>query len=370
MLNFRNTLLAATMLLSVPCLAHAQNISGLYVGAGAGINFLQDEHIKGNSLPGHAAGLRPEYQPGWAGVGSAGYGFGNGMRLEVEGNYRTNHLRSNGPIRGTSDSAEQKYGAMVNALYDFNLADYGVNAYGATPYLGLGAGWVHNNWGGMTIHDGAGAVHVNNGVNDLAYQAIVGVAFPVTSVPGLSLTAEYRFVDEPGARKYPSAYASSGGSYTTQTKGSGDLNHSILLGVRYAFNAPVAAAAPPTEPPMASAAPVAAPAPSRSYLMFFDWDKADLSARAQQIIADAAQNATKIQYTRIDVEGHADLTGTHAYNQTLSMRRAEAVAAELMRDGVPQTAIVITASGDTKPLIPTAPGVREPQNRRVEIVIH
>ena len=104
--------------------------------------------------------------------------------------------------------------------------------------------------------------------------------------------------------------------------------------------------------------------------MFFDWDRADLSLRATQIIADAAQNSTKVKYTKIDVQGHADLSGTHAYNQGLSLRRANAVAVQLVKDGVPETAIVVTALGDTQPLIPTAPGVREPQNRRVEISIH
>ena len=69
------------------------------------------------------------------------------------------------------------------------------------------------------------------------------------------------------------------------------------------------------------------------------------------------------------IESHADKSGTPAYNQTLSLARANNVAAELVRQGVPKTAISISAFGDTKPLVPTAAGVREPQNRRVEIVL-
>jgi len=69
------------------------------------------------------------------------------------------------------------------------------------------------------------------------------------------------------------------------------------------------------------------------------------------------------------VAGHADRSGTPQYNQGLSMRRAQAVAAELVRLGVKQQAIAISAFGDTRPLVPTAAGVREPQNRRVEIVL-
>ena len=112
----------------------------------------------------------------------------------------------------------------------------------------------------------------------------------------------------------------------------------------------------------------AAPAPAlaRTYLVF-DWDKATLTTWAQQIIADAAQNAAHVQTTSIAVNGHTDTSGDLAYNLGLSVRRAQAVQAELVRDGVPQNEITIHGYGDTHLLVPTGPGVREPQNRRVEI---
>ena len=111
------------------------------------------------------------------------------------------------------------------------------------------------------------------------------------------------------------------------------------------------------------------PAPARTYQVFFDWDRADLTDRARQIISDAAQASRSTQTTRIEVSGHADRSGTPQYNQRLSERRAQAVAAELERRGVPRSAVVIQAFGETRPLVPTADGVREPQNRRVEIVL-
>jgi OOP family OmpA-OmpF porin len=141
-----------------------------------------------------------------------------------------------------------------------------------------------------------------------------------------------------------------------------DFNHAILVGLRYNFGQ----AAPPP-PPAPVAAP--APAPSRSYLVFFDWDKATLTDRARQIIKEAADNSTHVQYTRIEVNGYTDTSGAPAYNQRLSVRRAQAVEGELVRDGVPQSAITIQGFGDTHLLVPTGPGVREPQNRRVEIII-
>ena len=88
--------------------------------------------------------------------------------------------------------------------------------------------------------------------------------------------------------------------------------------------------------------------------MFFDWDKADLTDRARQVIAEAAQNSTRVQVTRIEANGYADLSGSHAYNQQLSLRRAQNVEAELVHDGVPQNIIDIHGFGDTHPLVPTA----------------
>ena len=137
----------------------------------------------------------------------------------------------------------------------------------------------------------------------------------------------------------------------------------LFVGLRYALFQPP----PPPAPVVAPA--VQAPAPARTYLVFFDWDRADLTARAREIIAEAASNAGRVQATRIEVAGHADRSGTPAYNQRLSQRRADAVAAELVARGISRNDIAITAYGESRPLVPTADGVREPQNRRVEIVL-
>ena len=107
----------------------------------------------------------------------------------------------------------------------------------------------------------------------------------------------------------------------------------------------------------AAPAPVAAPAPApaRSYLVFFDWDKADLTDRAKAIVKEAADNSTRVQVTRIEVNGYTDTSGTPQYNQGLSVRRAKAVAGELVRDGVPQNVIAIQGFGETHLLVPRAP---------------
>jgi hypothetical protein len=131
--------------------------------------------------------------------------------------------------------------------------------------------------------------------------------------------------------------------------------------------------APPAKMPEVSPVPPPPPpppvAPVRSYLVFFDWDRADLTSRARAIVAEAAQASTHVQTTRIEVSGYTDLSGTAAYNQKLSIRRAQSVEKELIHDGVAASEIAIHGYGESNPLVPTAPGVREPQNRRVEIVL-
>jgi len=118
-------------------------------------------------------------------------------------------------------------------------------------------------------------------------------------------------------------------------------------------------------PPPVQAPAAAAP---HSYLVFFDFNKSDLTAQASQIVDQAAQNAAPEHVTRLTVTGHTDTVGSDAYNMRLSRRRAESVAARLEQDGVPSSEIEIVAKGKRDLLVPTADGVREPQNRRVQIV--
>jgi hypothetical protein len=118
-----------------------------------------------------------------------------------------------------------------------------------------------------------------------------------------------------------------------------------------------------------SATAVASPvveAPGR-YLVFFAWDSAALTEEGRAVINQAVEEWRKTGSTRVTVTGHTDTSGSAAYNLELSQRRAEAVAAELIRLGVPAGEIVTIGRGEEQLLVPTADGVREPRNRRVEI---
>ena len=114
---------------------------------------------------------------------------------------------------------------------------------------------------------------------------------------------------------------------------------------------------------------VPAPAEARSFLVFFDWDRAQLTDRARQVVAQAADSSRKVRTTRIEVNGYTDNSGAPGYNKVLSLRRAEVVAGELVKDGVAKGAIHIEGFGESNPLVPTGANTREPQNRRVEIQI-
>ncbi|MGA9865337.1 MAG: OmpA family protein [Acetobacteraceae bacterium] len=331
--------------------ASAQPIQGLYVSAGAGLNIPQSVHAT-VVAPGFSSGsLRLNQNLGYGLTGSIGYALGGGARFEVEGDYINDGVKGsqtagNGHVRTT--------GVMANALYDFDIRSRYV-----FPYLGVGAGYMWTRLdNAVFVEQGGGnavgtATNVNSG--KFAWQFIAGAAFPIPNTPGLSLTAQYRLLDVTGGERF----TGSGGSLELGPQ----FTHTLTIGLRYAFNVTPPAAPAPT--------PVAAPAPApaRSYLVFFDWDKATLTDRARQIVREAAEASTHVHYTQLRVNGYTDTSGSAAYNQALSMRRADNVAAELVRDGVPRAAIAIRGFGETHLLVPTGPGVREPQNRRVEIII-
>jgi OmpA-OmpF porin, OOP family len=374
-MKLRNTLLGASLLaapmLAAPLAAKAQPVTGLYVALGVGANWLMDQKVGTASSNIGEAGHKLTYDTGEVGVGSIGWGLGNGFRVELEGNFRNNGLdQFHGTPFPTSGSGQfQSYGAMVNALYDF---DVGFNWM--YPYIGVGAGWAHNKADDLEARGTTVPYFMRTGgENDnFAYQAIAGVAFPMPWVPGLSATVEYRFFSEPNpggfnrgvfaAQPFPNGSVQ---KISNKLDIDNTYNHSVLIGLRYAFNT-----APPPPPPAPPVVAAPAPQPARSYLVFFDWDRADLTDRARQVISEAAQASTRVQVTRIEVNGYTDTSGTPQYNQGLSIRRARAVQAELVRDGVPGNAIDIHGYGETHLLVPTGPGVREPQNRRVEIILH
>jgi hypothetical protein len=126
------------------------------------------------------------------------------------------------------------------------------------------------------------------------------------------------------------------------------------------------ACAQPAPDQAVAAPPQTVQAPS--FMVFFDWDRSDLSAQAVDTIRQAAAAYKSNSGARVTAIGHTDTSGPNDYNMALSLRRANTVKAALVREGVPAAAIDATGKGEEGLLVATADGVREPQNRRVEIL--
>ena len=216
---------------------------------------------------------------------------------------------------------------MANALYDF------FPGATITPYVGAGAG--------IAFVDPSIAPGCTMCSTQFAYQGIIGIGYNMAPGWRLDLDGRYYGTTNPGQYQ--------------------NNNLSVMLGLTYKFGQPAAAAPPPP--------PAAAPAAVPSFMVFFDWDRSDLSAQAQQTLQQVASTYRQRGSARVVATGHADRSGPDDYNMALSLRRANTVKSALVRDGVPATAISVVGKGETQPLVQTADGVREPQNRRVEIVL-
>jgi outer membrane protein OmpA-like peptidoglycan-associated protein len=195
-----------------------------------------------------------------------------------------------------------------------------------------------------------------------AYQVIAGVRKPITDHVDLSL--KYRFFTAPNVKTFTTNGLEADSRFRS---------HSLLLGLTYNFGED----APPPPPPAPPAPPPPPPAPlppcppaavtPGPFLVFFDWDKSIITAEAAAVLDRAAEQYASTGQTSVALAGNADKSGSDAYNVGLSQRRADAVKAYMATKGVPDGSMTTEALGESRPLVDTADGVREPQNRRVEI---
>jgi len=236
------------------------------------------------------------------------------------------------------------YAFMTNAIYDFTFG------WPITPHIGGGIGAVelHDQWG---IPKLGSVAHSSDW--EFGYQAIAGVRYNIN--PALAFDIDYRYLGTTS----PTFHSALGPSYT-----SGSSTHRLLASLTLRFGAP-----PP--PPMA-APPMQPPPPMagrKVFLVFFDWDKDTITPEGMQIIRQASDAFRMGGPVTIQVTGYTDRSGSPGYNQRLSERRANNVANAMARMGVPRSQTAVSGRGENDNRVPTAPGVREPQNRRVEIVM-
>ncbi|HYC13559.1 MAG TPA: OmpA family protein, partial [Stellaceae bacterium] len=296
--------------------------------------------------------------------GAVGYDFGR-VRIEGEIVYRDHGLRSVGfsnvpPIAqsalGIPASGSAPLGGDISSMGFMGNVIYDIFPHSTiTPYIGVGIGGADLHLNDVRIRS---VQFANGGSLQFAYQAIAGVKVAIGSSWSASIDYRY-FATTDGAFSDPLGNQFKV-PYATQN---------VMAGVAYHFGAP--RAPPPPAVPAAVPAPPPPPLlqPLKLFLVFFEFDRANLTEDGAAVVADAATAFKAGRGARLMVTGYTDLAGSQQYNLDLSKRRAETVRAALIRDGVAGEAITVAWRGKENPRVPTADGVREPRNRRVEIVM-
>lgn len=112
-----------------------------------------------------------------------------------------------------------------------------------------------------------------------------------------------------------------------------------------------------------------APMAMQAFIVYFDFDRANLTDAGQAVVREVLAYAAKMGTPNISVTGHADRSGAEDYNMALSLRRADTVREALIAGGVPADRITVAGRGEEEPAVPTEDGVAAQQNRRVEIMV-
>ncbi len=302
--------------------------------------------------------------------GIIGYDFG-AFRLEAEVGYKESRLKSYNslvtvPIESPAFAPPGNYtnpagrtsalSFMLNGLLDFGDDD------AISGFVGGGVGVARVKLADYRLRNGA--TFLNDSDTGFAYQAIAGVRAPLTDHIDVGL--KYRFFNADKVNLIDSV----GRAVDTRYR-----SHSILGSLIYNFGEK----APPPPPPVVEAPPpppavVETPPPPPAkvctpgpYIVFFDFDKSDITAEASSILDGAVTAYGDCGQAQVMLAGYTDTSGTPKYNLGLSQRRSDAVSAYMSSKGVPTGVITTKALGETNLRVQTADGVRELQNRRVEI---
>ncbi|MGA7714099.1 MAG: OmpA family protein [Rhizomicrobium sp.] len=348
---------AAVLALSVP--AAASDATGWYVGLGIGWDTMSkySEVFTPNTGPAPVVTFKVKPDGTALFIGSFGYRFDSHFRIEDEIGYDSHTtsggtLISGGPAQLVVGGGTYANGAavpfkghstvesdFVNLVYDIPVSHKWDVSIGA----GVGMASV-----GIKTFDTLNNLYISGAKVGIAYQGIVGVNYSVSDYTDISLDYRYRVFSDDNSYYTPCP------GYTAKVK---DLNEqALMLSVRFFMSPPPPPPPPPRPPP-----------PVKTYIVFFDFDKSNLTEKAQEVVAEAVKTAKANGFVKVLVVGHTDTVGSDKYNQALSVRRAQAVKDEMVREGLGGDGISIEGKSFHDPLVPTGPGVREPQNRRAVI---
>ncbi|HKR20223.1 MAG TPA: OmpA family protein [Stellaceae bacterium] len=333
--------------------------NGPYVRGEGGWSHMND--MTGNSTTGTS--VTTEQKEGYVVGGAIGWKLDQ-LRLELGLDFSNSGIKSvdvnNVPASAVGGSVKNTSG-MARALWDLRTGTPFV------PYIGIGVGASHVTLDNLRAN---GTTLANSSDTVFAYEPIVGVNYMV--LPNLALGLEYRYF----ATVDPSFAASSGGRLGLKNE-----SHNVLASLTWYFGVPQPTPevqpgppayqpAPQAGPPVVQPVPAVPPPPSPlTYIVFFNLNSAALTPQGHDVVAAAAAAFQQNGKTELKLTGHTDTSGSSRYNLALSKARAETVRSALIALGVPDADIGVTWEGEANPRVPTPDGVREPQNRRVEIVI-
>ncbi len=336
----------ATTALSTPALARD---NAWYVGIEGGAMIVED--IDFTLADTNTQVLSTDSDYGWDVDGIVGYDFG-AFRLEAEVGYRraaAEEHQTSVALAGIpagiygDDRAFGRASAlsfMLNGLLDFGPDD------GVQGFVGGGAGVARVKYEQYGI---APVTLLDDSDTVFAWQALAGVRAPLSENVDVSL--KYRFFNADSV----TVQANNGALLDSRFR-----SHSLLGGVTFNFGEPT----PPPPPPPPPVETVCTPGP---YIVFFEWDRSDITPEAASILDNAISAYQNCGNAQVMLAGHADKSGAASYNVGLSQRRADSVRSYMSGRGIPDGNISTEAFGETQPRVDTADGVRELQNRRVEV---
>ena len=344
---------------------------GWYVGLEAGVNWIDDTSVifsrggftdmvieteteKSSWWGGNSSGSL-DFDTGWAGFATVGYGFEKNWRIELELGYRDNDATltrekcyggygeslavSERCRTSTYDGDMTEYTAMINVIYDVPLTeklDLNIGLGAGVDYVELQA-------------SGRRGPFVDDSDTRFAFQAIAGLTYQVTKRLDLTLTYRYLNVSEPD---FSARY---------KTLELDDLEkHTVTVGLRYDLYEDEAPLPPPPPPPPLPPAP-------QQFIIYFGFDKCNITPEADGVLNEAASAAKTQGAVKVLIVGHTDTMGSNEYNQRLSECRSGAAKSNLVGKGIDAGAISTSGRGEGELMVKTDDSVKEPQNRRATI---
>ncbi|MEQ1866306.1 MAG: OmpA family protein [Micropepsaceae bacterium] len=338
-MRLRSILLGSAFAVACGGAAHAGQPNGWYLGLEGGANWIEDWN-QTTILIGPAVAT---FDTGWLALGTVGYKWQNNFRVEFEAGYRHNTMDTLTDLPDPTpdpiaDTDVWEATAMANVLYDLAVTN------NVSVSIGAGAGGDFSNLSLSSFE----ADEWN-----FAYQGIAGLNYSIGRQTALFLNYRYLRVLSPEFEVASTPIIVNSDDF---------VKHAVTLGLRYALQSTPSYVdtAPPPPAPSSSA-------PPRQFIVFFGFNKYNLTSEALRVISEAVVAAKETGSASILITGHTDTVGSNGYNERLSMRRSNAVKGEMVRQGISTSSINANGRGETELLVQTADGVKEPQNRRAAI---